>query len=369
MEKFFEYKVGCPDKCNYPCDHQQYDSCVAYTYPANDCFGIKDNDEQNLGEVVYKVAGGTCEFIKRNVNDLGLLPGYGGIVPTYEAVNSLIEYASNLNSDNIQCRAPLYCLGSNLSPSGYILQNRGMQWGMQPSGDLGNFYYDLSPVLQDLPGDVQFIGADIKVIGRSTGTVQTQHAQSTSLSGAMQLTAAMMPGHAEFKLNFNTPTGQIILENTVALGGLGQIGPFNSTLQVKDYGTYQNKGGLTETQVNELQNLKLCSLETYVKNLQYINISSCEGIEYPDKNIPTVVGVQAGWLCSHERRLNNIGAEKITGHYCDQDCDKLTYITTLQEWIAKKDEEICAIQKVNDEQNVRISELEAKVEKILKMIG
>lgn len=368
MDKIFQYKVGCPDKCNYPCDHQQYDSCVEYTYPDIDCFGVKA-DGQDLGEVVYRVGAGTCEFIKKNVNDLGPLPGYGGIVPTYDAVTGVINYLANINSDNIQCKAPLYCLGSNLSPSGYILQNRGMQWGMQPSGDLGNFYYDLSPVLENLPGDVQFLGADIKVIGRSTGTVQSQHAQSNSTSGAMMLTANMMPGHAEFKLNFNTPTGQIVLENTVALAGIGQVGPYNSTLQVKDYGTYQSQGSLSQTQVSELQNLKLCSLETYVKNLQYINISPCEGIEYPDRNIPTVVGVQGGWLCNHEKRLNNIGAEKVTGHYCDEACDKLTYITSLQEWINKKDEEICAIQKLNSEQDERIKELEAKVEKILKILG
>ena len=369
------YLTECPGNCVFPCDFDQYDSCVRWTQRQKiDCYGIDsydDNARQNLSDVVYKIGAGSCAFIKANFNDVSCLPGIIAPValPTYEAVNALRDWACNLNTSQIASSAPLYCLGNNLSPSGYVLQSRGMNWGLQTTGDTASFYYNLDEIIRDLPGDIQFMGADVKLIGRSSGSVTTMHQQANSLSGAFQVDLGMVPGHVEFKLNFSSPTGQIILENTVAIGGLSNAGPFNSTMYVRDYGSYQNQGTMTLNQREELMALKLCGLDSYVQNLRYINLTPCEGITYPDTNIVTVIGVQHGWMCSHERRLNNIGAEKIQGLFCDITCDKEFYETTLQEWANTQDKRDCTQDQEIADLKQQVAEQKAQIEQILKKLG
>lgn len=368
------FVVDCSTDCVFPCDFEQFDACVKYTMPEISCYGIPgyaDNPSFPLSAAVYKIGSGSCEFIKKNFNDISGIPGVvGAIVPTYDAVSALISWSSKLSSDQIVSTAPLYCLGSNLSPSGYLLQNRAMNWGLQNTGNnQGSFYYNLDNIINTLPGDIQYLGSDIKLVGRSTGVVNTLHAQASSINGAFPVTMDMMPGHVEFTMNFNTPTGQIQLTNTVALAGMAQIGPFNAPMQVQDYGTYNGGRGIKQSQVDELLALKICGLDTYIQNLRYINITPCEGISYPDQQITTAVGVQHSWICKHEKRLNNIGGETVKGYFCVAECETESYDTTIQEWIKATTETICQILDVQKQHDDRLTEVEAKIAAILLKLG
>ena len=92
------YLTECPGNCVFPCDFDQYDSCVRWTQRQKiDCYGIDsydDNARQNLSDVVYKIGAGSCAFIKANFNDVSCLPGIIAPValPTYEAVNALRDW-------------------------------------------------------------------------------------------------------------------------------------------------------------------------------------------------------------------------------------------------------------------------------------
>ena len=98
-------------------------------------------------------------------------------------------------------------------------------------------------------------------------------------------------------------------------------------------------------------------------SLKNIQVTSCEGVNYSDNHINTVIQTHSAALCDAIERLNNIGKEKVTYRECDDDCGERILELSLQDTIDRQQTDICSLKERVKTLEERLGELELKVEK------
>lgn len=361
--------------CSLPCLYGGiYDQCVGYTGFGIEYFNIKSYDldkNQNLQEVIFKIGTGTEKFIKSNVVDISPLlkcTDKAGRTTT-KGLQEVINWAGNLNSNDYFINSPLFCLGSNVSSQGLILGTRGFTYELTGNVAGTTFTYNLEEATQNLPSGIEFQSAEIIIEGSNPGSSRTILGRSSEIIGGITLTESNYPAIAHFKLNYYTEAGQIELTQSVGPLRGGNMPTQSASFLVKSYNnTASGDLKLKGTDYYTLVNGTICSLKQFAESLRYIQISDCGDIKYPNKHISSVIPVMGSWVCSHEKRLNDIGNEKIKEWLCDDTCKERLVSITLQEWITKKDQKICELEGKVTNHEKRIVELEGQVKKILEML-
>ena len=356
--------------CQIPCNYgNQWDQCTGYSGHEVDCFGIlsyKDDKTQNLRDVIYKTAYGTCQYIKQNVVDISCLfdcPD-GKLVPVNQGLQDVLSWACQLNTNDFSVKAPLFCLGTNVSPQGLILGTRGFTYEMTGEASRSTFTYNLENVASNLPEGITFNGVEILLEGVGVGNSRTIKAISSELSGGFEVTDDMFPAMVNIKAMYYTDSGEIRLEQQVGPLYGGTLPTQSSGFFVKDFSAAQTTNNISGTQYLTLLNGQVCSMKQFIEQLRYVQVTDCGVIKFPSKLVTSVIPVMAGWLCKHQDRLDDIGSEIINKQLCDDQCKERLVPIALQAWATEKDEEVCELKAKVVALDKRVVELEIAVKQL-----
>jgi len=354
--------------CKADCLQEIPASCVPLN-PSEDigCLGIEAHQEISIRDAFLAQAKEYCDFLERNKVELGCLQGdcpecTESVVQSYDAVKKLIEFACNLDSDQVGTGANLYCL-SGLSLSAAKIRQRDISWNTQTLSDGLNFTYNLSQVLEQLPTGFNVNSVSIKANGYNKGTAKTLLANVSDPVGGFKLKVDNFPVNVNFEVQVGTPDGAVVLNKVISINSAVTSGANYTSLESSDYSDNKNFAAVTQTYVNEVLAAGLCQLRTLYDSLKQIQVSNCDGITYADKHINSVIQVHSSTLCDIVKRLNNIGAEKVSHKECDDLCGENIIEISLQESLDRKDNEICSLKsrvKLLEEQ---YAELSLKVER------
>lgn len=357
----------CKD-CNADCLQEVPASCVPLEITEDiACLGISKDDELSANDGFLAMAKEYCDFLERNMVDLQCLQGdcpecTERIVQSYEAVKKLIEFACNLDSSQVGTKANMYCL-AGLSLSAAKIRQREISWSTQTMSDGANFTYNLDKVISEIPSGYTVNSVSVKANGYNKGTAATLIANTSLPVGGFKLKVDNFPVNINFEINVGTPDGVAILNKTVSINSANQSGTNYTELDTSDYSDNRSFSAISQEYYNEVLAAGLCQLRNLYDSLKNIQVTSCEGVNYSDNHINTVIQTHSAALCDAIERLNNIGKEKVTYRECDDDCGERILELSLQDTIDRQQTDICSLKERVKTLEERLAELELKVEK------
>lgn len=332
--------------CKPDCLSETPGGCLPYTATEDiDCLGIKSalKEDSDIQDNLVKTGKAFCEFLRNNTVDLSCLQGDldNPLQQSYVAVEKLLEFACNLNTDQVGTSANLYCLKDGISVSAAKIKDKSFTWSTQALSDGVNYTYNLSNVIENLPSGFVVNSVSIKANGNRVGSSKTLLNSSSEAIGGFKLRPDNYPVNITTELNIGTPDGQITMEKKVALTGNFTSEPYRSNLSIKDFSNNANFSAVTQTEFNEAVASAYCHLKELYDNLRNVEVADCEYMQFADGHISTVIATLAGKLCEALDRITHLGNEKISYHDCDDACGTTIREVTLQEYADLTGIDIC----------------------------
>lgn len=353
--------------CKPDCLQETPGGCLPYTSSESiDCVGIQSalTEDSDIQENLIKVGKAFCQFLDDNTVDLSCLQGdlESPLQQSYVAVNKLLDFVCNLNTDNIGTGANLYCLSDGISLSASKLTNKSFTWSTQSLSDGVNFTYNLLETVESLPQDFVLNSVSIKANGKRVGSSKTLLASTTETVGGFKLQPDNYPVNVTAEIKIGTPDGELILEKRLSLTGNYNSDTYRSNLDIRDFSNNTNFSLTSQTQFNEILASAYCHIKQLYDNLKNISISDCEYIQYPDGHINSVLQVHSTKLCEALDRITNIGAEKINYQDCDDNCGTTIREITVQEAFDLSGRDICSLLERVKNLESRVTELELQIQ-------
>lgn len=332
--------------CQHSCTDYNYGPCVFYRGPEISHFNVKDwkeSDRTSLQEVCTKIGLGVQDYIQKNyVNPDGypykdMLPG--------EAAELALELLADLDSDKIKVKNSLFCLGRTSSVYSAVLGTRGIIYSVSATErGHSNLTYNMEEAIKDLPADYIVSRKEVEAFSYNpTTSLDSRLVKTNDLIGQFQLRGDQFPIALVFTLDIGTPAGLVTMSKRITLDA-PQPQDSSAILEVEDRTSKNSGSGLSQTQYNELLEAAICQLNARMDSNRFIGLAGCKKVTYHDKSIGGATAVHSGHICTIYSRLDNIGEEKIQAIDCDQNCEKRTYETTIQEFGYKTGNDICALK-------------------------
>lgn len=353
-------------KCQTNCSEYNYGPCVFYRGPEIPTFFVKDwknspeSERVSLQEVLVNIGVGAQTYIENNYVSVDCA-GVKNMLPGPAAALALSKLC-NLNTDNIGVTNALFCLGKSSSVYTLALGARALSFSVSPTPDGHSlFSYNLEEALNNLPDGYMIVKKEVEVFSYNPKTImESRLVKTADTAGQFQLKGDMYPLGISFKIDVGTPGGLVTMSRQVTLDApREQMSPV--VLEIEDKTSKSNGAGLNQTMFNALVESALCNMINRIDSYRSISLAGCDDIKYFDKSVQGAVGVHAGHLCSIYNRLNNIGKEKIKAIRCDENCEKRTYDTTIQERSLTQDEEICGLKSMVKDLTTRLEIVEEKL--------
>lgn len=342
--------------------------CVSMDFTEDiSCLGFENGDEVPMKDAFLAQAREYCDFLERNQVDLKFLQGdcpecTERIVQSYEAVKKLIDYVGNLGSDQVGTNANLYCL-DGLSLSAAKIRQREIMWSTQTLSDGLNFTYNLEKVIEGMPSNYTINSISVRANGYNKGTSKTLLADASLPVGGFKLNIDNFPVNVNFEVNAGTPDGIVVLNKRISVHSATDSGTNYTELDTSDYSNNRTYSNVSQTLFNEILAAGLCQLRNLYNSLKNLQVTSCEGINYADGNINTVIQTHSAALCDIVKRLKNIGEEKVSYRSCDDLCGERILTLTLQDTIDRMQSDICENKEKIKSLEEKIAVLELRVEK------
>lgn len=357
----------CKD-CKPECLQEIPASCVPLDHNEDiGCLDILKDDDISIKDAFLKQAREYCSFLERNKVNLSCLQGdcsecSDSIVQSYDAVKKLISFACNLDSSQMVTNANLYCL-AGLSLSAAKIRQREISWSTQTLSDGVNFTYNLDKVIGEIPSGYVVNSVSIKANGYNKGSAATLLADTSLPVGGFKLRVDNFPTNVNFDIRVGTPDGVVSLNKTISVTSASDSGANFTQLDTSDYSDNRSYSNLAQETFNEILAAGLCQLRNLYDSLKNLQVTSCEGLNYADSHINTVIQTHSSALCDIIKRLNNIGEEKVTYRQCDDTCAENIIEISLQEALDKEQVDICALKARVKTLEEKVAELILKVEK------
>lgn len=359
----------CKD-CKPDCLQEIPGGCLPYTGPEIECIDVDSAETSNsdLQENFVKLGLAFCQFIKDNEVNLGFLASdnENPLQQSYVGVKRLIDWATNLDTDDIGTGANLYCLADGISVSAGKIREKTLSWSTQSLSDGVNYTYNLSSVLESLPTDFTLNGVSVKANGNRAGSSRTLLASSTEPVGGFTLQPDNYPVNVTTEVRVGTPDGELILEKKVALTGNFSSDSYRSNLEIRDLSNNKNFEVTSQTHFNEIMASAYCHIKQLYESLKNLQISDCEFVQYADTHINTVIQTHSAKICDILSRLKNIGNEKITYKDCDDACGTSLREITLQEAFDLTGQDVCELLQRMKSMEARVLELELQIQSCCK---
>lgn len=355
----------CKD-CKPDCLLEVPGGCLPYTSSeAMPCVEIKSalEEDSDIQANLIKIGKAFCTFIDNNTVDLSCLQGdlESPLQQSYVAVNKLIEFACNLDTDSIGTNANLYCLADGISLSAAEIKNKSFTWSTQGLSDGVNFTYNLSETVDNLPTGFTLNSVSVKANGKKVGSSKTLLASSTEAIGGFKLQPDNWPVNVSVEMKVGTPDGELMLDKKVSLTGNFTSDAFSSNLDIKDFSNNSNFAVQSQTHFNEILASAYCHIKQLYDNLRNIQIADCEYIQYPDSHINSIIQTHSGKICEALDRLTNIGAETVSYQDCDDACGTTVRELPLQEALDLMGTDVCELLRRVLSLEARVGELELQI--------
>lgn len=357
----------CKD-CKTECLQEIPAGCVPlYLSEDISCLDISKDEDISVNEAFIKQAKAYCKFLEDNIVDLQCLQGdcpecTERFVQSHEAVRKLLDFACNLDSSQVGVTSSLYCL-SGLSLSAAKIRQREISWSAQALSDGLNFTYNMDKVISEMPAGYTINEVSVKANGYNKGSAATLLINTKEPRGGFKLKVDNFPVNVNFQINVGTPDGVTLLNKVVSINSASETGTNYVELDSSDYSDNRSSAASTQDNYNEIFAAAICQLRNLYNSLKNLQVSSCEGLNYADNHINTVIQTHSAALCDIIERLDNIGKENVTYRECDDDCGERILTLPLQDTIDRQQVDICSLKTRVKTLEEKLAELELRVEK------
>lgn len=337
----------------YECLGPTAHNCVLYTGPDIPFLNVKQGAYYDV--LMASLLDALNELITNNYVDLKCL--YDGCGPETVklpiAVQKIIDFICQLNTDDVRNKASLFCL-SNSSMSSVDIKNKNIKYSTVGSSQGIVFNYNVAEVIENLPAG--YSKGNLKVTARGTMANGTNQIASLSqTSGGITIPLNRMPATVDFELRIAGKEGDVVLTRSVGVTNL-----VSQDLQIVEFYAQGGNSGcghiVNQTQVNELIAAEVCNLKNAVSALRNLNINSCDKIIIPNNDLNVVINIIISNICTILDALDSIVENTIVSYReCDDNCKERLIEGSIQQVFNYMNDELC-------KSKARIGQLEAAVE-------